>query len=240
MKYAIISDVHSNLEALERVLSEIKKANIDQVICLGDVVGYGANPSECLMLVREVAAQIIMGNHDQAIEDAALRNDFTPWAKEAIEWTASVLDEEDKRVIRDFPRIVIDRKAKITWTHGSVHEPGEFHYLFSSADAQPTFRALETDFCFFGHTHIPSLFTVRSGLARYLPAGSYRLPAGERYVLNPGSIGQPRDRSPKLSFAFFDSDDQTLEIVRLDYDNETAARKIRKAGLPAFLADRLL
>ena len=116
MKYAIISDVHSNLEALERVLSEIKKANIDQVICLGDVVGYGANPSECLMLVREVAAQIIMGNHDQAIEDAALRNDFTPWAKEAIEWTASVLDEEDKRVLF---KDEINKKNKTT--NGAFH-----------------------------------------------------------------------------------------------------------------------
>lgn len=240
MKYAIISDVHSNLEALECALTEIKKANVAQVICLGDVVGYGANPSECLRMVREAATEIVMGNHDQAIEDMVLRDRLNPWAREAVEWTASVLNGEEKKVIRDFPRLIVDRKAKITWTHGSVHEPGEYHYLFSAADAQPTFRALETNVCFFGHTHIPSLFAERSRVSQYLPAGSYRLPEGERYVLNPGSVGQPRDRNPKLSFAFFDVDERTFEIVRLDYDNQTAAQKIRRAGLPTFLADRLL
>lgn len=181
-----------------------------------------------------------MGNHDRAVEDVRLRNDLNDWAREAIEWTAGVLSSDEKRHIRDFLPLAIDREQKVTWTHGSVHEPDEFHYVFSELDAERSFQSLETDFGFFGHTHIPSLFSTPAGEARYLTAGFYQLSRGERYLINPGSIGQPRDRNPKLSFALFDSDQWTLEIVRLRYDNQKAADKIRKAGLPSFLADRLL
>lgn len=240
MVYAIISDIHSNWEALSRTLEGIEERKPDQIICLGDVVGYGANPSECLALVRKVSSEIVMGNHDRAVEDIKLREDLVDWAREAIEWTAGVLNDEEKKQIRQFVPIVIDKKQNVTWTHGSAHEPDEFHYLFNESDARPSFRVLETDFCFFGHTHVPSLFSEQSSEARYLPAGVYQLVKGERYLINPGSVGQPRDRNPKLSFAFFDSDRLTLEIVRLDYDNRKAAEKIRKAGLPAYLADRLL
>ncbi len=240
MKYAIISDVHSNLEALECAFAEIQKRKVDQIVCLGDVVGYGTNPSECLKSVRESSKEIIMGNHDQAIEDIELRNYFNDWAREAIEWTAGVLSAEEKKQIRNFLPLMIDQKRNITWAHGSPNEPEEFHYLFRETDVKPSFKILETDFCFFGHTHIPSLFARKTHEARYLTAGFYRLAKGERYLINPGSVGQPRDRDPRLSFALFDSDDLTLEVVRLDYDNKKAAEKIRKAGLPAYLADRLL
>lgn len=240
MNYAIISDIHSNLEALECAYTEIKNRKVDHVICLGDVVGYGANPAECLKLVREISQEIIMGNHDRAVEDIELRVYFNDWAREAIEWTASVLSPTEKRQIRDFLPLVINREENVTWTHGSVDEPDEFHYLFSEDDARPSFKLLETDFGFFGHTHVPSLFAGKSHETRYLPAGSYQLSRGERYLINPGSVGQPRDRNPKLSLALFSSDQLTLEIVRLDYDNQKAAQKIRKAGLPVYLADRLL
>ena len=255
MRCAIVSDLHSNLEAVETVLSEICKRRADQIICLGDVVGYGANPSEVLKLVREQADEIIMGNHDRAVEDLELRDSFIDWAREAIEWTAGILNESEKKLIREFPSIVIDRKVNATWTHGSAHEPGEFHYIFNSSDAELSFKSLETNFCFFGHTHIPSLFKHKRGQTPsgsdpvrdvrplegwYLPAGTYQLAKDERYLINPGSVGQPRDRNPKLSFAFFDSGELTLEIVRLDYDNRKAAEKIRKAGLPEYLAERLL
>jgi len=240
VKYAVISDVHSNLEALTCALEEIQKRRPDRIICLGDIVGYGANPSECLKLVRENSEEIIMGNHDQAVEDIELRDYFNDWACEAIEWTAGVLTNEEKRQIRDFPPVVIDQKHNVTWVHGSPYEPKEFHYLFRDADARPSFKILETNFCFFGHTHIPSLFGSKTHEARYLTAGSYQLAKEEHYLINPGSVGQPRDRNPRLGFALFDSDELTLEIVRLDYDNKKAAEKIRKAGLPAYLADRLL
>lgn len=240
MKYAIISDVHSNLEALEIALAEIDRQKVDQIICLGDVVGYGANPSECLKKITEEAEELVMGNHDQAIEDIELRDYFNEWAKAAIEWTAKTLSAEEKKQIRKFTPIVIDKKSDVTWSHSSIHEPDEFHYLFQMSDAEPSFKKLETSFGFFGHTHIPSLFSRKSKEARYLPAGEYQLSKGEFYLINPGSVGQPRDRNPKLSFAVFDSDELQLEIIRLDYDNQKAANKIRNAGLPAFLAERLL
>ncbi len=240
MKYAIVSDLHSNLEALETALIEINKRGADQIICLGDVVGYGANPSECLKKICDQAEEIVMGNHDQAVEDIDLRSYFNDWAREAIEWTAKMLKPEAKRKIRNFSPIIIDQKANITWSHSSIHEPDEFHYLFQTGDAEPSFKKMETRFGFFGHTHVPSVFHEKIKEARYLPAGQYQLSKHERYLINPGSVGQPRDRNPKLSFALFDSDELMLEIVRLDYDNQKAAAKIRKAGLPVFLADRLL
>ena len=240
MKYAVISDIHSNWEALETAFEAIKKRNVKQVICLGDVVGYGANPSECLARVKKEAWEMVMGNHDRAIEDIELRSYFSPHAREAIEWTAPRLNSDEKKFIRTFTEMVIDREEDMTLTHGSVHEPKEFHYLFREEDAEPSFERLETHFGFFGHTHIPSLFSRKLGEGKYLPAGIYQLDAKDQYLINPGSVGQPRDRNPQLSFAFFDSDDLTLEIVRLDYDNQKAAQKIRKAGLPAYLADRLL
>jgi predicted phosphodiesterase len=239
MKYALVSDVHSNLEALERTFEAIKKKDVRHVVCLGDIVGYGANPSECLRLVKKEAQEIVMGNHDRAVEDIELRDYFNPDAREAIEWTAGKLNSEEKKLIRGFCDIIIDRKENMTLTHGSVHEPEEFHYLFREEDTQPSFKRLETRFGFFGHTHIPSLFS-KSLAGKYLPAGIYELDKKDTYLINPGSVGQPRDRNPKLSFAFFDSEELTLEIVRLDYDNRKAAAKIRQAGLPAFLADRLL
>ena len=240
MKYAVISDVHSNWEALSRVLEEIEQRKPDQIICLGDTVGYGANPSEVLAKICSISSEVIMGNHDQAVFDVKLREEFNDWAREAIEWTANVLSEPEKKQIKNFSPVVIDKKRNVTWTHGSIHDPKEFHYIFSEFDAYKSFLALETNFGFFGHTHIPSLFSSKSKEARYLTAGSYQLNKGGRYLINPGSVGQPRDRNPKLSFAFFDSDSLALEIVRLDYDNKKAAEKIRKAGLPEYLADRLL
>jgi len=240
MRYAIISDVHSNLEALECAWAEIQKRKVDHVICLGDVVGYGADPARTLALVSEISDEIIMGNHDRAIDDHQLRDHFTEWARVAIEWTACVLTPLEKKLLCRFPPLVIDHKANVTWTHGSAHETDQFHYIFSSAEASRSFRVLETDFCFFGHTHVPSLFSKRAGEAQYLPAGVYQLNRGEQYLVNPGSLGQPRDHNPRLSFSVFDSDRLVLEIVRLDYDNQKAAQKIRQAGLPGSLADRLL
>lgn len=240
MKYAVVSDVHSNLEALEVALSEIERRKVDKIISLGDVVGYGANPSECLKEITNKAEELVMGNHDQAVEDLALRDDFNDWARTAIEWTARMLKPEEKRKIRDFSPIVIDAKENVTWSHSSIHEPDQFHYLFQASDAEPSLKKLETNFGFFGHTHIPSLFSRKEKEACYLPAGQYQLSKNEQYLINPGSLGQPRDRNPRLSFALFDSDELLLEIVRLDYDNQKAADKIRKAGLPVFLADRLL
>jgi predicted phosphodiesterase len=240
VKYAVISDLHSNLEALESALQEIGSRKIDHIICLGDVVGYGANPKECLSLIADVANEVVMGNHDQAIEDTGIRANLNPLAREAIEWTAGVLTNQEKKMIRNFKSIVVDKKNDVTWTHGEVFEPRAYTYIFHSSDAAPSFLSLETKVCFFGHTHIPALFSENSDEDRYLPEGLYSLKKGLRYMINPGSVGQPRDHDPKLSFAIFDSNALTIEVIRLQYDNKKTAQKIREAGLPHYFADRLL
>ena len=240
MKYAILSDIHSNLEALETALAHIKKNKVDQIISLGDVVGYGANPSECLAIVKQNCEVTIMGNHDQAVEDFGLRSWFNEYAREAIKWTGEVLKPQEKKIIRTFDSIIVDKKNNITWTHGSIHEPQEYHYLLNDYQVAASFKRLETKIGFFGHTHIPELFSLKSDEGRYLPEGTYQFGKGDRYLINPGSLGQPRDHNPKLSFAYFDTDQLMLEIIRLDYDNHKTAAKIKKAGLPAYLAERLL
>ena len=239
MYYAIVSDIHSNLQAFTSVLFEIKKRTPDKIISPGDIVGYGANPSECLKLATEHCDEIVMGNHDQAVEDIKLREWFHPEAREAIEWTAGILSNGEKALIRAWTRLVMDEPEGITIAHGSPKEPEEYHYVFDSDEAIPVFRYFPTRICLIGHTHVPSLFSS-TGEAAYLKEGKHALDPKARYLINPGSVEQHRDKNPKTSFAFYDSEKFELEIVRLDYENQKAAEKIRKAGLPIFLAERLL
>ena len=238
MKYAVLSDIHSNWEALETALEYLAKEKIGEYWVLGDSIGYGADPNKCFCWVLENARVALMGNHEQAAVDPQLREYFNGYARTAIEWTADVLKEEYKKKIAGLRYLHIT--PSVTLAHGSPNEPKEFRYLLSSEEAHASFRVLETPICFVGHTHIPSRFTASSEEGEYLPPGRYPLKKKERYILNPGSVGQPRDQDPRLSFGIFDDEDWAFEIVRLKYDNEKAAAKIRKAGLPAYLADRLL
>lgn len=238
MRFAILSDIHSNWEALAAALEHLDSQKVDEISVLGDSVGYGANPNECLEWVLEKAPVALMGNHEKAVVDPGLREGFNPDARTAIEWTAEVLKAEARKKILGLRYLHITSQA--TLAHGSPDHPEEFRYLFSFGDARPSFRAFETPVCFVGHTHIPSVFIESRESAAYLTPGRYALDRRERYLLNPGSVGQPRDRDPRLAFGIFDDSDWTFELIRLKYDNEKAATKIRKAGLPAFLADRLL
>ncbi len=238
MRYAILSDIHSNWEALGTALDYLGSQRIDEYWVLGDTIGYGANPNECLGWAFEKAQVHLAGNHERAIVDQKILEWFNGDARTAIEWTAGVLEPELKEKISSLPYLHLTPTS--TLAHGSPDEPEEFRYLFSFKDAEPSFRAFKTPVCFVGHTHLPSQFTESSRSAVYLPPGLCRLDRGERYLLNPGSVGQPRDRDPRLGFGIFDEGDWTFETVRLEYDNRTAAEKIRKAGLPIFLAVRLL
>lgn len=238
MRYATLSDIHSNWEAFETALDYLSKEKIDEYWVLGDSVGYGANPNECLGWVLEKAKVALLGNHEQAVVDTKLRDWFTGDARTAIEWTAQVLESEYKDRIRGLNFVHI--APLLTAAHGSPDQPEEYRYLFSFEDARPSFKAFQTPLCFVGHTHIPSLFIESTESVSYLSPGPYRLKKDERYILNPGSIGQPRDQDSRLAFGIFDEEAWTFELVRLKYDNQKAARKIREAGLPLFLAARLL
>lgn len=238
MRWAVFSDIHANWEALETAVDYTRSHSVDQYAVLGDTIGYGANPNECLDWVVKNAAVQVMGNHEQAIHDAALRDGFTDFAREAIFWTDKVLEPSLKGQIRGLD--YVRKYSDLTFAHGSVHEPETFHYLKNFGEARPSFAVLETPVCFIGHTHTPCCFCESAGTAAYLPPGTLALDPRERYILNPGSVGQPRDRDWRLSFGIYDTQKQTFQIVRLEYDNKKAAEKIRKAELPRFLADRLL
>lgn len=238
MRYAILSDIHSNWEALEQALEHLSKEKIDEYWVLGDSVGYGANPNECLGWVLEQARVALLGNHEEAVTNPKLREWFTGDARTAIEWTAEVLKPDFKNRIREMRHLHI--ASSFTAAHGSPDQPEEYRYLFSFEDARPSFKAFKTPLCLVGHTHVPSMFVESAGSMNYLLPGSYQLKKEERYILNPGSVGQPRDRDPRLAFGIFDDETWTFELVRLKYDNQKAARKIQEAGLPLFLAARLL
>ena len=237
MRYAILADIHSNWEALETAVHYLAKKKINEVWVLGDTVGYGANPNECFDWVIQHARVALMGNHEKAVIEPSLREEFNPEAKIAVAWTAEVLKPEHQKKIRGLPYLHI--RSSSTAAHGSPDEPETFRYLFSFADARPSFAVFKTPICFVGHTHYPALFTESKGTTDYLAAGKYALKKEERYIINPGSVGQPRDWNPRLGFGIFDDEEWTFEQVRLEYDYRKAAEKIRQAGLPASLADRL-
>lgn len=238
MRYAIFSDIHSNWEALARALDFLQKEKVDGHWVLGDTIGYGANPNECFCWMIQNAQLALIGNHEKAVVDPPLLKDFNPDARTAAEWTTQVLKREYHEKIRELNYLHITSSA--TLAHGSPSSPEEFRYIFSFADARPAFHSFETPLCFVGHTHVPSMFVESSGSVWYLRPGVYELERNERYILNPGSVGQPRDQDPRLAFGIFDDQKWTFEVVRLEYDNQKAAAKIREAGLPAYLADRLL
>ena len=235
---AVLSDIHANWEALETAADYCRKQKIGQFLVLGDTIGYGANPNECFRWVLENASAVILGNHEKAMLDVNLRREFNDWAREASDWTAEVLAPELKKEIPKLAYLKIENG--VTLAHGSPDNPEEFRYLMSYSDARPSFGQMETQICFVGHTHVPSCFLESAGTAFYLGPGVQTLKKNERTILNPGSVGQPRDQDKRLSFGIWDPEKWTFEIVRLEYDKRTAAEKIRKAGLPPFLADRLL
>jgi diadenosine tetraphosphatase ApaH/serine/threonine PP2A family protein phosphatase len=238
MKHAIFADIHGNLEALETALECAEKRGLSHFIVLGDSVGYGANPNECLEWALGNAGLHILGNHEAAVIHEKVQLEFTDWARIAIQWTAKRLKPEMIAKIKDLP--YLQREGEIALAHGTLHAPEEFHYLLEPADAHKSFMAFREKFGFVGHTHVPSFFTEKEQTPGYLKEGVHPLKKGERYLLNPGSIGQPRDRDVRLSFGIFDPEELMFEIVRLPYNNKKAAEKILAAGLPRFLADRLI
>jgi predicted phosphodiesterase len=229
MRIAIISDVHSNLEALTSALDAIDTKGVDDIVCLGDIVGYGANPNECLEIVRSRCSIILQGNHDAAAVDLSVANQFTLNAQLSAIWTFGVLTAENKDYLRSIPHL--KPRGDILYSHASPFEPEEWNYVISEFDTREAFQAFTEKICFIGHSHIPVIFSEHGKVASISKSG--------RYIVNVGSIGQPRDANPDLSFGIFDDKSWSYQQVRVEYDVDGAAEKIRKAGLPRALAERL-
>ncbi len=229
MRIAIISDIHSNLEALNSALEAIDAQRVDDIVCLGDIVGYGSNPNECLSLVRSRCSVVLQGNHDAAAVDLSVANQFTLNAQLSAIWTFGALPPENKDYLRNLPQM--KPRGDILFSHASPFEPEEWHYVISEFDTREAFRAFTEKICFIGHSHIPVIFSEHGRVPAISRLG--------RYIVNVGSIGQPRDANPNLSYGIFDTEEWSYQNIRLGYDIDTAADKIRKAGLPRALAERL-
>jgi predicted phosphodiesterase len=236
MRFAILSDIHSNLEALEAVLADAKAQGCTDFVCLGDIVGYNANPGECVKTIRDLQCPVVKGNHDEQASIISSTEGFNELAEEAIDWTRAQLSAEDKAWLSD---LRLTRQVRdFTIVHATLDTPGQWGYVFNDLDAIASFTYQHTSLCFFGHTHWPTAF-VRDDEVRRVAVGQVVLSAGKKYFINPGSIGQPRDRDWRAAYCVLHADRQVVEQRRVKYDLATAQRKIRQAGLPDRLADRL-
>jgi predicted phosphodiesterase len=236
MRFAVISDIHGNLEALEAVLADARAEECTHFVCLGDIVGYNANPSECVQLIQELECPVVKGNHDEQAAIAESTEGFNELAEEAIGWTREHLSREEKAWLSD---LRLTRQVRdFTIVHATLDTPEQWGYVFNDLDAIASFTYQHTALCFFGHTHWPTAF-VRDDNVRRLSTGQIVLAAGRKYFINAGSVGQPRDRDWRAAYCIFHSSRQVVEQRRVQYDLATAQKKIRRAGLPERLADRL-
>ena len=241
MRYGILSDIHGNLEALDAVLEVLAEERVDRYLCLGDIVGYGASPNACLDRVIGLTTDVIAGNHDHAaigkLDIAAFNRD----AAEAALWTRRQLAPEGRRYLADLPytRQIGDLYA----VHASPDNPAAWHYLTSLGRVIEGFGALPGGItvCVLGHTHSPGIFewSAVGDRCGEIPARTHLMVPENRYIVNVGSVGQPRDGDPRAAYCVFDTWERRLDIKRVPYDVETAQQKIRSAGLPDMLAERL-
>lgn len=243
MRYLILSDMHANWSAFEAVLRRARRKRFDAVLVLGDLVGYGAAPNQVVEAVRKLGPRLftVRGNHDKVVSGIDSGANFNQTALTAAQWTSTRLTPANLRYVRDLPQGPIQIEPGMAICHGSPLD--EDTYVFSDVDAWEIFSNFPVPVTFFGHTHIPSLFSLegRQLGVRALRGrtGTLHLQPGGRYLVNPGSIGQPRDRDPRASYMTYDSERRIVRWHRVEYPIEEAQRRIRKAGLPGSLADRL-
>ena len=237
MRCAVISDVHANIEALEAVLRDIKKKGIDELLFLGDAVGYGPNPNECVELLKKNCKTLLAGNHDWAAIGLTDIQYFNEYAKASIVWTREVLTPESRKFIETLPVTKSIKKGNMLLVHSTPKDPEAWHYLLTLWDAEINFHYFNHRVCMIGHSHLPFVIERVPSGEMITHKSEARLGKNERYIINAGSVGQPRDRDPRACYAIFDND--TLEFVRLEYAIEKTQKKMHDAGLPLALIERL-
>ncbi len=240
MRYGILGDIHANLSALEKVLAEIDREGVDRILSVGDVVGYGAAPQECIQALREVNAVVVKGNHDAACTGELDMKFFNPYARAAVEWTRTALGEGDLDWLRELPLVAHESHCCVA--HGTLADPEFYEYIQSTEDADPSLDLLEDGVCFVGHTHVPVTIlrlTDDPTHTGYTVATEIDLADVSRALVNVGSVGQPRDENARTIYALYDSDEARIWLRRVEYDIEREAQRIRAAGLPNILAERL-
>lgn len=245
MRILILSDIHANLVALQTVLDTVDRASLDQVWCLGDIVGYGPDPNECVALVREVATHCLVGNHDWAALDKLEIDDFNPEARQAVLWTQEQLTPESVAFLDALEGRLDGAHPDFTLAHGSPQHP-IWEYILYASTAADNFEHFDTRFCLVGHTHKPVIFRQevgQEGVLALQPAINVPLPLGQteavRFIINPGSVGQPRDNDPRAAYAIYDAEEGALTFHRTPYDIAETQRRMREANLPERLIQRL-
>lgn len=237
MLHALISDIHGNIDALETVLADIAKRNVASMVCLGDFVGYGAAPNECIVRVRGMIEAAVAGNHDMAACGRIKLGYFNDDAAKAARWTIETLTPEHHEYLRALPMSVAWRGARLV--HSSPVEPEAWHYVLSPGDAAFEMESVEERVCFIGHSHYPGTFVLDGEFVAYTRDLQVPCVADRRYLVNVASVGQPRDGDPRAGYLLWDDERLAFEHVRLEYDVAAAMKRIRDAGLPPFLANRL-
>ncbi len=240
MRFAFISDIHANLEALEAVLNDIKGQNIDEIICLGDIVGYGANPNECMELVKNHCPETLLGNHDAAAVELLSTQHFNIHAKIAIEWTEQNLKKENCNYLSSLP--LKTTKESMTLVHATPYEPNMWYYITSLEEAAFNFQFFDTKICLVGHTHIPIIIILDNDKELYVHQDTYvnmEKLEGARFLINVGSVGQPRDRNPKSCYGILDTFKKEFFYRRISYNIDKAQSKMKKIKMPDFLITRL-
>ena len=238
MRWAVVSDIHANLEALEAVLTDLERERPEAIVCLGDFVGYGASPNECIERLRPRLAAAVIGNHDLA----ACRGDGIEWftgdAARAARWTGTVLTPANREWLLALPYAVVHRGARLV--HASPAHPEDWSYVLSTGDAEAELAAFDEPVAFIGHSHFPGAFERdAAGRVRYTRDPLVTMAPDCRYLVNVPSVGQPRDADPRAGYLMVDEEARTLAHVRLAYDVGAARRRIEDAGLPRFLGTRL-
>lgn len=238
MRIGIVSDIHSNLEALSTVIEAM--GAVDQLWCLGDIVGYGPDPNECIAMLAATRHLAVAGNHDRAAIGQLDLDEFNPYAATAARWTMGQLNAASSEYLANLPTRLVS--GEFTLVHGSPRDP-LWEYVLSGDAARRSFDHFEGPFCLVGHTHVPSVFTLDGGRVRaeqIVGEGELALDRSEsRFILNPGSVGQPRDSEPKAAFLVVDTEGRRATWRRVAYPIERTQERMRRVGLPMRLVERL-
>jgi len=241
MRYAILADIHSNLEAFKAVLEHAEsKSGFDQIWCLGDIVGYGPDPCACIELLRKHDSICVAGNHDWATIDKADISEFNLAAAEACLWTYKQLSSDDVDYLLELPQVIMQKD--FTLVHGSPGKP-LWEYVLSTGVAKQNFDHFDTKYCLVGHSHVPLVYAYDDEAddchsVELSDGYSFKI-AEQRLIINPGGVGQPRDGNPKASYMIYDSDAGTVNLHRVDYDYSKTQAKMTKQNLPDLLIERL-
>jgi len=238
VRIGIFSDVHGNVEALEVVLKALGDEKVDCIYCLGDLVGYGPDPDQCVEKVMEAADSVIMGNHDLVAIGQMSTSDFNTFARQAIDWTRGVLSSESIERLSKLPFLLVEADA--TWVHATPGAPDEWDYIISIVDAYYSFESMKTPLCFVGHSHVPIAYIQdKNGDIAICDETEITIEEDKKYIINVGSVGQPRDGDPRASYGILDVVKKRYRLNRVIYPIKTVQEKMQKVHLPRFLIARL-